>query len=76
MCNVLSQAEVLLTHHRTLEANHHPEARATLGRALDWVLETARERVPPEFRDSFLTRNPVNRAVLETAHAAGLESAP
>jgi hypothetical protein len=25
--------------------------------------------VPPEFRDSFLNRNPVNRALLEAARA-------
>jgi DNA-binding SARP family transcriptional activator/Tfp pilus assembly protein PilF len=66
------RVEVLLTHHRALEANRHPDARAALRRALNWVLETADQRVPPEYRDSFLTRNPVNAAILEAARAAKL----
>ncbi len=68
----LSRAEILSTHHRALEANRHPEARAALERAYAWVLETADQRVPPEYRDSFLTRNPVNAAILEAARAAQL----
>ena len=66
------RTEVLLTHHRALEANRLPDARDALERAYAWVLETADQRVPPEYRDSFLTRNPVNAAILEAARAAKL----
>jgi tetratricopeptide (TPR) repeat protein len=66
------RVDVLSTHHRALEANRHPDARAALERAYAWVLETADQRVPPEYRDSFLTRNPVNAAILEAARAAKL----
>ena len=38
-------------------------ARAALRRALDWI-DAAALDVPPEFRESFLHRNPVNRALL------------
>jgi DNA-binding SARP family transcriptional activator len=38
---------------------------ATAGR--DWVMRTAGDHVPPEFRDSFLHRNRVNRELLALA---------
>lgn len=69
----LYRAEVFLTHHRALEANRHPEAAAQLERTLNWVLEIADHQVPTEYRESFLTRNPVNHQILEAARQAGLE---
>ena len=66
------RAEVLITHHRALEARRDPDARAALERALDWLLEAADRRVPAEYRESFLTRNPVNAAILEAVRAAKL----
>ncbi|TXH48528.1 MAG: hypothetical protein E6Q93_26525 [Burkholderiaceae bacterium] len=39
-----------------------------------WIRQTAQQRVPAEFRDSFLHRNPVNRELL--ALAARLSDAP
>jgi len=50
------------------EANHETAAgTAALKRGFDWIHETALPNVPDEFRDSFLDRNPVNRAILTTA---------
>ncbi len=69
----LYRAEAFEAHFRALEANHHPETQAHLQRTLNWLLETADHHVPPEFRDSFMTRNPVNRAILEAAARFGLE---
>lgn len=48
-------------------ADDADEARAALRRAVDWITRTAAEHVPPEYRDSFLTRNPFNRELLTSA---------
>ena len=47
-------------------------ADAVLREGRDWVRGIAAEHVPAEFRESFLKRNPVNRALLEAAGRAGL----
>lgn len=39
-------------------------ARQALRHALHWIETTAPPNVPAEFRDSFLNRNPINRAVV------------
>ena len=44
-----------------------PAALATLTQAVDWVRTTARDHVPELFRQSFLDRNPINRAILSAA---------
>lgn len=38
-----------------------------LRRAVDWIQRTALPNVPDEFKDSFLSLNPVNRSILTTA---------
>ena len=43
------------------------EARSAMHRTIDWIRRTAEERVPAEYRDSFLTRNPSNRELLTSA---------
>jgi hypothetical protein len=48
-------------------ADDADEARTALRRAVDWITRTAAEHVPPEYRDSFLTRNPFNRELLTSA---------
>jgi tetratricopeptide (TPR) repeat protein len=68
----LQRAEVLLAHYRALEANNHPDAPAHLECTLAWLLEVADNNVPPEYRQSFLERNPHNAAILELARNAGL----
>jgi DNA-binding SARP family transcriptional activator len=71
--NHVRRNEVLLTHQRALEANHHPDAPAHLERTLSWLLEVADNNVPSEYRQSFLERNPHNAAILELARNAGLK---
>ena len=43
------------------------EAQAALQHGARWIRETCANHVPAEFRDSFLGRNPVNRALLAAA---------
>jgi DNA-binding SARP family transcriptional activator/tetratricopeptide (TPR) repeat protein len=51
--------------HRTFAAcGDAPSARRALDEGCDWVHAVARQHVPPQFRDSFLHRNPVNRELL------------
>ncbi len=69
----LQRAEVLLAYHRALAANRHKAAMPFLERTLAWLLKVANNHVPPEYRESFLTRNPINAAILEAARTAGLE---
>jgi tetratricopeptide (TPR) repeat protein len=69
----LQRAEVLLTHYRALEANRHKNTKPFLEQTLRWLLEMADNHVPPEYRNSFLTRNPFNAAILEAAKQANLE---
>ena len=47
-----------------LAAGERQRASAVLGHALAWLRQIALPRVPEAFRDSFLQRNPVNRALL------------
>jgi DNA-binding SARP family transcriptional activator/tetratricopeptide (TPR) repeat protein len=42
-------------------------AKSALQHAVDWIEHAALPNVPEEFRDSFLSRNPVNRSILTTA---------
>jgi hypothetical protein len=69
----LQRAEVLLAHHRALAANRHEAAMPFLEQILAWLLEVANNNVPPEYRESFLTGNPINAAILEAARNAGLK---
>lgn len=62
-----SRAEVFFTHYQALEANHDRCAVQYLKMSRTWVLDTADTKTPPEHHSSFLERNPVNKAVLETA---------
>ena len=57
----LVAAQTLLALGRADEARRH----ATAGAA--WVMNAHQTSVPPEFRDSFLHRNPVNRELLALA---------
>ncbi|MBL8326960.1 MAG: AAA family ATPase [Rubrivivax sp.] len=50
----------------------HDSAQLALRSASDWVLRTALPNVAAPFRDSFLNRNAVNRAVLAAAARQGL----
>jgi tetratricopeptide (TPR) repeat protein len=53
---------------RVFDADDDPSAATdALRRAVTWVNETALPNVPAACADSFLNRNPVNRAILTTA---------
>jgi tetratricopeptide (TPR) repeat protein len=53
-------------HQALAAAGAADEARAALDQAVAWIDATL-PNVPEEYRDSFLNRNPVNRAILTTA---------
>jgi DNA-binding SARP family transcriptional activator len=59
--------EVWWTAHLALTDADRPLADECLRRAKAWIEEVAADRVPPLFRQSFLTRNAVNAAVLGAA---------
>lgn len=60
--------ELWWTAHRVYDAARaEPAALGALRAALAWIQEAALPNVPDEFCDSFLHRNPINRAVLTTA---------
>jgi hypothetical protein len=63
----LYRAEVWLGAAQALEASDPARAAAVLRHAQQWIRDTARERVPEPFRDSFLQRNGVNRELLALA---------
>ena len=65
-------AEVLLTRYRVLAALHDPAAPGHLQSCARWLLDVADRHVPADYRRSFLENNPVNRAIFEAAHHAGL----
>jgi DNA-binding SARP family transcriptional activator len=69
----LQRGEVLFTHQRALEANNHRDAKTHLEHMTSWLLRIANHHVPAEYRESFLTYNPHNRAILELVRNAGFE---
>lgn len=50
--------------HLALRSSEPAAARVALGAAAEWIRNRALHDVPEVHRDSFLTRNPINRAVL------------
>jgi DNA-binding SARP family transcriptional activator len=69
----LQRGEVLLTHQRALEANNHGDAKTHLKHMISWLLRIANHHVPAEYRESFLTCNPHNRAILGLVRNADFE---
>jgi hypothetical protein len=65
---VLLPAELWLHAARALQAaGDAAAAQRVLQEGLGWLHHTAHEQVPESFRESFLHRNPVNRALLALA---------
>ena len=64
--------EILLNHHRALEAVQHPDMHSHLEFTLAWVLNIADQHVPAEYREDFLTQNHWNRLILGAAKQYGL----
>jgi hypothetical protein len=56
-----------IAHQVFTAAGDGPAAVEALGRGVAWIQRTALPNVPDEFKDSFLSRNPVNRSILTTA---------
>jgi hypothetical protein len=54
----------LLAARACLAADMQADAQAALEAGCQWVLQTSQTQVPPQFRDSFLQHNPVNRELL------------
>ncbi len=55
-----------------LKFDRPEQAQNTLQHALQWLHLTARDHVPSPHRESFMTRNPVNREILFEAQKLGL----
>ncbi|MBA4176175.1 MAG: hypothetical protein C0505_06400 [Leptothrix sp. (in: Bacteria)] len=64
----LSDAESwLMLGHAYAAAGRSVDASDACARGAQWVVQTASDHVAPEFRDSFLHRNPVHRDLLAAA---------
>ena len=63
----LYRGEVWFAAAQALEATAPYERAQVLQTAAQWIHEAATHRVPEEFRDSFLHRNPANRELLALA---------
>jgi hypothetical protein len=61
------RGDVWLAVYEALHAAGDPRAADVLATAADWIRRTAAEQVPEEFVDSYLNRNPANRALLTLA---------
>jgi hypothetical protein len=60
--------EIYLTLYQCFEAaGDNAAAQRALQQGADWIRRTALPNVPAEFADSFLHRNPINRAILTAA---------
>ncbi len=64
--------EIFLTHYQVLKACKHKTAKAYLEQTLSWLLDVADQHVPGEYRESFLSNNAVNKAIVEAARREGL----
>jgi DNA-binding SARP family transcriptional activator/tetratricopeptide (TPR) repeat protein len=69
--NHIRRNEIMLTHCQVLLACKHTQFLEQLQKTLNWLLEVADQHVPLEYRESYLTRNPHNAAILELARKAG-----
>jgi hypothetical protein len=63
----LYRGDVWLAAAQALEVTAPDERAQVLRTAAQWIQDTAQYRVPEEFRDSFMYRNPVNRELLALA---------
>lgn len=66
-----TKLEVLWVHHQTQAASQKAD-KTQLQQVLDYLLDMANQHVPPRYKHSFLSQNPVARAILEAAQTAGL----
>jgi hypothetical protein len=69
---IVDHAEVHYTHYCVLQACGKPEALESLRAAHAWVMKVAKS-LPEEDKQTFLSVNPICRAVLEAAKHHRLE---
>ena len=62
--HAMYRARVGLAAYRVLAAAGNASALQVRAREREWITATAERDVPPSYRESFLQRNPVNRALL------------
>ncbi|MCX7783825.1 MAG: AAA family ATPase [Meiothermus sp.] len=66
------RALVWLARYEALKAAGEPLARQMLQKALDWIDHVVQHHIPEEFREGYLSRNPVNAEVLQLGRLEGL----
>ncbi len=66
------RALVLLARYEALKAVGDPGAGQMLERARDWIGHVAQHHIPEEFREGYLSRNPINAEVLRLGRLEGL----
>ncbi|WP_170148274.1 ATP-binding protein [Meiothermus hypogaeus] len=66
------RALVWLARYEALKAAGEPLAGQTLQQALDWIDQVAQRHVPQEFRQGYLSQNPINAEVLRLGRLEGL----
>ena len=66
-------AETRLTYFQALKANQlTAEALSQLEKTMRWLSNINKEHVPPEYQQSFLNQNPINKAILDAARDSGI----
>jgi tetratricopeptide (TPR) repeat protein len=65
--------EIYLTHYQALKACKDKTAKDYLKQTLAWLMDIADNHVPSDYRESFLNKNNINKAILEAARLEGLE---
>jgi DNA-binding SARP family transcriptional activator len=66
-----TRLEVLWVHYQAQAASHKADM-TQLQQVLDYLLDIANRHVPPQHKNSFLSHNPVSKAILEAARTAGI----
>ncbi|PZA07326.1 MULTISPECIES: AAA family ATPase [unclassified Meiothermus] len=66
-----TRLEVLWVHYR-VQATGHKADNAQLQSVVHHLLQIAQQQVPPAHRPSFLSQNPLCKAILEAAQSAGI----
>jgi DNA-binding SARP family transcriptional activator/predicted ATPase len=73
-CTDFYLGEVYWTHYQGLKANARDDAKSYLETIATWLQETTEQHGPEKYRQSFLSDNPTNKAILEAFNGIGLEA--
>jgi len=66
-----TRLEVLWVHYQAQAASHKAD-KTQLQQVLGYLLDTANQHLPPQHKHSFLSHNPVAKAILQAAQTAGI----